>query len=395
MNAPGEGTVYFDAKKNVWFAKVPIGKNQRGNTSYRKRSAPNRREAEKTRRRLIAERESSDKVVSPIVKMSNFQEFALAHLGGEARNEVREITLRGYLYLLEKYVFPEFGAKKLDELNSQEISAFLVRLRTKVSASQTNHVRAAMSRIFQSALSHQLISDNPIRRTKRMRRKEDDKTTCQEPWSLDECKKAMDVAAGTEMDLFIHLAILTGARLGEMLGLKWKDINFEERTLTIRRTLVELRGARGEGGVRGSPSFGPPKTPKSVRTLTFGKQLHDAFLRHQTAQEALRANAGDTWAETDCVFTTASGSSVWPSNFSAKFRKFLKDNGLRHQNPHAIRHAFACNSLTLGIDLPSISRGLGHTSLDITFSIYAAELTDLQNRATEGLAAWFESSADN
>jgi site-specific recombinase XerD len=65
-------------------------------------------------------------------------------------------------------------------------------------------------------------------------------------------------------------------------------------------------------------------------------------------------------------------------------------NGLRHQNPHALRHAFAINALALGVDLASISRALGHASLQITLDIYAKESKDLQNRATEGLSAWFE-----
>jgi integrase len=65
-------------------------------------------------------------------------------------------------------------------------------------------------------------------------------------------------------------------------------------------------------------------------------------------------------------------------------------NGLRHVNVHSIRHSFAINALTLGVDLPSISKALGHASLQITLDVYAAEKTDLQDIATAGLAAWFE-----
>jgi integrase len=67
----------------------------------------------------------------------------------------------------------------------------------------------------------------------------------------------------------------------------------------------------------------------------------------------------------------------------------LKVSGLRHQNPHALRHAFAINALTLKLDLPSISRALGHASLQITLDVYAREKTDIQNAATKGLADYF------
>ena len=390
MNTAGEGSVYYDKVKGSWFAKIPIGRSQSGATAYRKRTALNRRDAERVRRQLLQERDEFQVPSSQEQVKVTFREFAVQHLDGEAQQEIREVTRRGYLYLLEQLAFPRFGEMSLTDIKSTELSAFFLELRKTRSASQVNQLRAAMSRVFSAAQNHQLSTDNPIRRTKPMRRQEGDRTLCQQPWSLEECREAMQVAIGTEMDLFVHLAILTGARLGEMLGLRWGDIDFEMHFLTIQRTLTEPRGSRSENGFTGMPNFSPPKTAKSVRTLTFGQSLTDSFERHKTAQQALRSEAGEVWVETDQVFTSAIGQAVWVSNFSAKYRKFLRVNGLRHQNPHALRHAFAINALGLGIDLPSISRALGHASLQITLDIYAKESKDLQNRATEGLSEWFE-----
>ena len=91
----------------------------------------------------------------------------------------------------------------------------------------------------------------------------------------------------------------------------------------------------------------------------------------------------------DCVFTTSNGKPYWPSNFSGYFRKFLKANGLRHIRVHDLRHSFSVNALELGVDLPSISRALGHSSLQITMDIYGRGAENLQNRATEGIAQYF------
>lgn len=388
MGIHGEGTVGYDKGKGCYYARVPVGKLPNGNTRYVRRIARSKTEAQKIRRQLLNDRDNAPLVVR--IADVTFRAFAVQHLDGEARQEIRELTRRGYLYLLEHLAFPRFGEMSLTDIKSTELSAFFLELRKTRSASQVNQLRAAMSRVFSAALNHQLVSDNPVRRTKPMRRQEGDRTLCQQPWSLEECREAMEVAIGTEMDLFVHLAILTGARLGEMLGLQWGDIEFETHILTVQRTLTELRGSRSENGFKGMPHFSPPKTAKSVRTLTFGQSLADSFERHRMAQEALRSETGETWVETDQVFTSAIGQAVWVSNFSAKYRKFLKVNGLRHQNPHALRHAFAINALGLGIDLPSISRALGHASLQITLDIYAKESKDLQNRATEGLSAWFE-----
>ena len=387
MGIHGEGTVGYDKGKGCYYARVPVGKLPNGKTRYVRRTARSKTEAQKIRRQLLNDRDNAPLVVR--TSDVTFRAFAVQHLDGEARQEIREVTRRGYLYLLEQLAFPRFSEMSLADIKSTELSAFFLELRKTRSASQVNQLRAAMSRVFSAALNHQLVSDNPVRRTKPMRRQEGDKTLCQQPWSLEECRVAMDAAIGTEMDLFVHLAILTGARLGEMLGLQWGDIDSTTRTLVIRRTLVELRGSRNEGAVKGEPSFSPPKTAKSVRTLTFGQSLADALERHKSAQEALRSGTGEAWVETDQVFTTVNGEAVWVSNFSAKFRRFLKVNGLRHQNPHALRHAFAINALTLNLDLPSISRALGHASLQITLDVYAREKTDIQNAATKGLADYF------
>jgi len=390
MNIQGEGSVVYDKKRGVWYAKVPIGRTSSGSTAYRKRTARNRRDAERVRRQLLQEREDFRPPDDLSEKKITFQSFAEQHLEGEARQEIREVTRRGYIYLLETLAYPRFGSTPIEEIKSIELSTLFLELRKTHSASQVNHLRAAMSRVFQSALNHQIVEQNPVRRTKKLRTSEGDRTYSHKPWNLDECRQAMTVAVDTEMDLFIHLAILTGARMGEMMGLKWSDIDFNARSIHIQRTLVELRGSRSENGIKGSPTFSPPKTAKSVRSLTFGKELTNALLRHRATQEALRSESGNKWIETDCVFTTSNGTPVWVSNFSARYRRFLKQNGLRYVNVHSIRHSFAQNALELGINLSSISRALGHASLQITLDIYARDSNNLQDAATEGLAKWFE-----
>jgi len=385
MQSLGNGTVFYDRQTKKWTAKIPVGLTVSGNTAYRRKSALTKREAQALRLAMLAERATTPSSAS----LPTFQTYAEHHLATEARQEIRPNTADGYLYNLQRLAFPKFGDRQISVITSSELSAHFSELRKHYSASQVNQLRAAMSRVFQSAQTHQLIADNPVRRTKPMRKQEGDRTLCQQPWSLDECRYAMRAAMGTHPhDLFTHLAILTGARLGEILGLQWSDINFSDRTISIKRSLSEQRGR--VAGDKIAPTFSPPKTAKSVRILSFGEQLRSSLERHKVYQDHLRENAGEKWVETDCLFTTRSGTPVWLTNFSDQFRKFQKSRGLRVVNIHSIRHSFAINALSLGIDLPSISRALGHASLQITLDIYAREASDLQNAATEGLAEWFQ-----
>lgn len=387
MRAKGEGTVGFDKSRSKWFAKVPIGHDANGRTIYRKKQADSKSEAQQTRRAMLNERDAERTSRS---RPKTFRQFADHHMDGEARNDVRENTRRGYLYHLEHYVYPFCGDLLLIDITSTQISSFLVGLRTKASASQVNQVRATMGRIFQAALTHGLVTDNPVRRTKKMRPQPGDRALTQEPWSLDECRKALTASQGTSLELFMHLLVLTGCRLGEILGLYWSDLDVDARTLSIQRTLVEQRGIRNEGGTKGSPVFNPPKTARSVRTLQASEALLHAFEHQRQLQEESRSKAGDAWVETGCIFTSSVGTPVWPTNYSARFRKFLAQNGLRHQHPHLLRHAFAQNALELGVPIESVSRALGHASLAVTLDIYAKDQRNLQNKATDEIARFFE-----
>jgi integrase len=383
----GHGTVFYDSHRRKWYAKIPIGKTASGNVKYRKQQAGSKREANEARKSLLAERAlQRNEVVPPEL----FLEFANNHMRFEAFNELRATTCSGYLYVLNKYVYPEFGHRDLSSITSPEVVRYLSGLREGLSANQVNYIRATMSRIFEAAVNHRLIELNPMRRTKKMRPLPGDRTIATEPWSLEECRVALSTSLDTPMELFVHLLVLTGMRLGEILGLKWRDLDLDAHSLTIQRTLVEQRGSRTEGGVKGSPVFNPPKTARSIRTLQVSEALIRAFERHRLCQEEERLRAGDEWIDTNCVFTAPNGTPVWPSNYSARFRRFLTNNGLRHQHPHLLRHAFAHNALELGVPIESVSRALGHASLAVTLDIYAKEQRNLQNKATDEIGRYFE-----
>ncbi len=245
MTPRGLGSVTFDKTKGKWVARIPIGTRPNGATIYRKRQAATKREAQQARHDLLAER--NEAALSPS-RAVTFREFAEEHLEFEAANELRATTLSGYRYVLQKYVYPEYSDRTLHSITSTELAKNFSRMRESLSASQVNYTRAVMSRIFDAGINHQLISDNPVRRTKKMRPRQGDKVLVRQHWSLEECAKLLEASKGTRFDLFLHLAIYTGMRHGELLALCWDDIDFDAATLTVRRTIAEPKGPRGPNG---------------------------------------------------------------------------------------------------------------------------------------------------
>lgn len=382
MNTRGEGTVSYDKSKGRWVAKVPVGRGSNGNLLYKKRQTATKAQAQQARRDLLNERDRGA-TTRPTQRLVG--EFALEHLEHEARNDLRETTRVDYLYLANRFIIPEFGGRALASVTSAEIAIFLTHLKAHHSASKVNQVRAVMSRIFESALNHGYIPFNPVRRTKKVRRQHDDRTLVQPHWNLDECRRALEAARDTPFDLFISLAIYTGMRPGEMLGLMWTDVDLEGRLLTVQRTLVERRSSAATGGAKGGPVVNEPKTRNSRRSLELVDDLVRAFHFHRDFQQGQRQRAGEAWSQTGFVFTTRHGEPFWPSNFAARFRRFLADNGLRHIRAHDVRHSFAVNALELGVDLGAVSRALGHAGLQVTLDIYGRGAQGLESRATEGI----------
>jgi hypothetical protein len=166
MQSLGNGTIFFDQQTKRWNAKIPVGLTSTGTISYRRKSAPTKREANALRLAMLAERSSTTGSGVP----TTFQPYAEHHLATEARQEIRSSTADGYLYNLRRFAFPAFGNKALGDITSSELATYFSTLRKDYSATQINQLRAAMSRVFQSAVNHQLISDNPVRRTKPMRK---------------------------------------------------------------------------------------------------------------------------------------------------------------------------------------------------------------------------------
>ena len=381
LRAKGEGTVYFDAPRAKFVVKVPIGQTPAGTTRYKKAQATTRREANALRLTLIAERDNPTAVAPSALTFRQFSEHHFAH---EANLQLRPTSIGNYLYVLRKWAYPNFGDKPLTGITSTDIGALLTSLAGTNSTHFVNHCRATISHVFEAALAHRLVEDNPVRRTRKVKSTTAQPTLVRQHWSLEECRAALIASLGTPHALFVHLAVYTGMRHGELMGLMWQDFDLENATVTVNRTLVELRSRLDPTTPR--LRFNEPKTPKSQRTLQLPDVVIAIAKNHLAEQEAHRANAGRLWADYDLVFPTRLGQPVPTSNHARAFKRFLASAGLRDIRVHDIRHSFATNALELGVDLPSISRALGHSSLHMTMDIYAKGATGIQNRATEGLA---------
>jgi integrase len=161
------------------------------------------------------------------------------------------------------------------------------------------------------------------------------------PWTAVEARAFLAAALGHRLHALFVVALALGLRRGELLGLRWSDVDFTAGQIRVWQTLQRVRGV---GLVSG-----PPKSKRSRRVLTMPAVVVDALRKHRLAQAEDRQAAGDEWVETGLVFTTATGRHVEPRNLNTAYGRLLARAGVRAIRFHDLRHTCATLLLANGV----------------------------------------------
>ena len=197
---------------------------------------------------------------------------------------------------------------------------------------------------------------------------------------------ALLVAAQSDrLHMPVLLAVSTGLRRGELLGLRWGDIDLVNGTVAVRQTINET----SEG-----IAFAGPKTAKSRRVLPIGATIVAALKRHRAAQDELRLALGSGYGDGDLVFAAPDGSPWSPAAFSLAFMRLLRKTTLPTIRFHDLRHTHASQLLAQGVHPKIVSERLGHANIGITLDIYSHVLPGLQEAAVAAYDEALRASID-
>jgi integrase len=188
----------------------------------------------------------------------------------------------------------------------------------------------------------------------------------------------LDAAKGDPFEALYVLALTTGMRQGELLGLKWEDIDLAMRTLQVKRTIARLVG---KGFITAEP-----KTTKSRRRIQLTKTAIEALRQHRTRQREAKLAAGSAWNEQGWVFCNAIGGPVEVGNMIRRsFRPILVKAELPIIRFHDLRHSAASLLLALGVHAKIVQELLGHSQISLTLDTYSHVLPSLQEEAVNRL----------
>ncbi len=194
----------------------------------------------------------------------------------------------------------------------------------------------------------------------------------------EEIDNVLECAQQLRLYVLLRMALLLGMRIGELSGLQWSDIDFEQATLQIRRTVYYLRDP-DTGHYRFH--VGPPKTEAGERLIYLPQDIVELLHMHREQQEQIRAAA--RWDDLDLVFCTCYGSYIDPSHIRRCFDRLLQVAGIEHMKFHALRHNTSLILRRLKIDPVVRKEMLGHLRLDMTDGVYGHTTSDMHREAAQ------------
>lgn len=312
-----------------------------------------------------------------------FYDFCQIYLTAKKEN-ISSTTYLLYETAIHRILIPKLGHLHLDEIKPYHVQELINFLATpsgrvdkkgeKLAPATIRRYLTILQSIMTMAWKQEYINSNPAD----TRRLEISKivTPEVEAFSNEEIAEILKMAQLEPIHIHavIATAIYTGARRGEIAGLKWEDIDFEKRTMYIRRSVVKL--------AQQEPEIKLPKTISSIRQMAIPQALCDILQELKKEQDRKKALLGEKWHEEGFLFTDWCGHVMHPHTPTKQFDKFLKKYGFRHLKFHGLRHSSATYLLSNGCDIKTVSKRLGHTSIDTT-NIYVHALAKTDKAAAD------------
>lgn len=314
--------------------------------------------------------------VPVVAEKQSVGEYLTTWLEGAA-HDLAPRTHARYRSHINRYLIPALGRLKLARLTAQQVQAlYATRLNAGAAAGTVRQMHAVLRRALGDAMRLGILPRNVATLVKVPKRNKEEMYTL----SPEEVKTFLTAVEGERLEGLYVLAVTSGMRLGELLALRWRDVDLDAGALHIRATLRYRNSA--------TYYFDSPKTPKSRRKIALSLTALEALRRHRARQAEERLAAGPVWRNDDLVFCTAVGGALNGNHLSGRgFQEILKLTGLPRIRFHDLRHTCATLLLRRGVHPKVVSELLGHSTIQMTLDRYSHVLPDMQQAATEAMDA--------
>jgi integrase len=364
----GEGSI-TRRKNGGWMAQYAVhtAEGRKRKTLYGK----TRQEVAAKLAKALSDREGGLTFDAGSLTVSEYLDRWLAD---SVKDTVRQRTWERYEQIVRVHIKPTLGRIKLKGLTPAHIRGlYREKLDAGLSPRTVQYIHTTLHKALKDAVGDGLIPRNVTEavRAPRPAKKE------VRPLSPDQSRTFLEAARGDRYEALYVLAVTAGLREGELLGLKWEDIDLDVGSLAVRRTLSEARSGR---------FFEAPKNGKG-RSIKLTRQAVEALRTHRKRQNEERLRFGTLWQDSGLVFPAQTGTPMNAKNLTARsFKPLLERAGLSSTvRLHDLRHTCATLLLGKGVHPKIVQELLGHATIAITLDTYSHVLPNMQGEAASAM----------
>ncbi|PWI43183.1 site-specific integrase [Streptomyces sp. ICBB 8177] len=299
-------------------------------------------------------------------KLSEWLPYWLAEF---VKPERKKTTYAKYETHVRRYLIPLLGGKRLESLGVPDVRRMLASVAAQASPATAKESHRVLRSALTAACREELISRNVVQLVPAPRVQPRELN----PWSLDETLTFLEASRTDPLYAAFVLAITLGLRRGEVLGLRWRDIDLEHRTLTVRNQVQRVQKELYEDNTKNRRARSIPLPAMCIAPLRWQR------LR-QREQQVL---AGEGWQHSGHVFTTRTGRPVEPRNISRSFERISAAAGLPRIRLHDARHGCATLLFAAGVPARVVMEILGHSQIAVTMNVYT-HVSDSTRREAMG-----------
>jgi integrase len=346
----------------TWYATVELSRDPHtGKRRQKHVSGPTRKACEAEIAKLIERDERGETTVAAKLTVAQYLEQWLAAIAPT----VRISTITGYRHKVNGHIVPLIGHHQIGRLAPLHVQTAMTKLLERgLSPTTVHHTYTILSTALTQAVKWGIVERNVCQAVDPPRKARPELKT----WTRDEAARVLAAAEGRELEALWRLAITTGMRRGELLGLRWIDVDLQRGVLAIRHTLV-----RGSGSALVSSV---PKSASGQRSIVLGPDDIESLARHRDRQRLAR-----TPNPAGLVFVSPNGNPVHQHVLMRQFERLIEAAGVPRIRFHDTRHTSATLLLETGVHAKIVAERLGHSSIAMTLDRYSHVSESMQQSA--------------
>lgn len=369
-----------DRRKPSWSFRVDVNPPGAPRKTIRRSGFQTKGEAQEALNDLLTARRRGGYIEPSKVTVDDYLTEWLAGM----RSQVRASTLASYEMNLREHVTPTLGDDRLQDLTPDRLNALYADLLESgrrdgkgLSPKSVRNIHTTLQKALADAVDSGRVARNVAALAKPPKVRASDREEMK-TWTADELRTFLERVADDDLYAAWHTAGSTGLRRGELLGLRWSDLDPDNGRAAIRQTVIS---------VNYEIQFSTPKTNRGRRVIALDSATVAALRTHRKAQAKQRMAFGGDYQDHGLLFARPDGTPIHPQVFSDRFERLVSAAGLPRVRLHDLRHTHATLALRAGVHPKVVSERLGHSTVSFTLDVYSHAIPEMQSDAAELVAA--------